>query len=99
MAQVPIALRLEAAGSGMVCCEDFMLVSFPMEKATVKRVNFSYDTSGRARHEGIFGSREYSRDFSRENAFISKKWMMSAFLNVMVQGLFQEKCLHFKVPL
>src|SRR6266536_3783036 len=49
-----------------------MLVSFPMDNATEKRSNLSHGTSERAQHEGLFGSKEDSRDNSRENALLSK---------------------------
>jgi hypothetical protein len=45
-----------------------MLVSFPMDEATEKEVNFSHGTSGRAQHEDIFNS----GDNSAENALLSK---------------------------
>ncbi len=49
-----------------------MLVSFLMDDATETRSNRSEGTSGRARHEGLFDSGEDSRDYSGENALISK---------------------------
>src|SRR6266487_322045 len=49
-----------------------MLVSFPMDDATEKRSNCSYATSERAQHEGLFGTGDFSRDFSGENVSLSK---------------------------
>src|SRR6266540_3655765 len=88
MVQLPIAPRVGPDCSDVVCCEDFMLISFPMDNATEKRSNFSYATSQRARHEALFGSGEYSGEnsshsrvarrffgsgeISRENAVLSK---------------------------
>src|SRR5581483_304275 len=49
-----------------------MLISFPMDDATEKDANFSYGTSGRAQHEGLFGSWEDSKEDSGENASHSR---------------------------
>src|SRR6266536_375384 len=82
MVQLPIAPRVGPDCSDVVCWEDFMLVSFPMDDATEKRSNFSYGTSERARHEALFGTgnipgkipriREWHEGFSALGKFPGK---------------------------